>query len=79
MKHVFQLKARFAYIVFATLMLTGISQVAFSQGMGIASTPITADPSAMLEVRSSTLGMLVPRMNTTDRDAISSPATGLVI
>ncbi len=37
------------------------------------------DPSAMLDVKSSDKGMLVPRMTTAQRTAISSPATGLLV
>ena len=39
----------------------------------------TPDPSAALDITSTTGGLLVPRMTTTQRDAISSPATGLMI
>ncbi len=38
-----------------------------------------ADPSAMLDVKSSVKGMLVPRMTMAERDAISNPANGLLI
>ncbi|MCX6268853.1 MAG: hypothetical protein NTW16_16125 [Bacteroidetes bacterium] len=38
-----------------------------------------AHSSAMLDVTSSSMGFLPPRMSTSQRDAISSPATGLVI
>lgn len=38
-----------------------------------------ADASAILDVKSTSQGMLLPRMTTTQRDAISSPAAGLII
>jgi len=37
------------------------------------------DPSAMLDVKSTDLGMLIPRMTITQRDEISNPADGLLI
>lgn len=37
------------------------------------------DGSAMMDVKSSEMGFLPPRMNTTQREAISFPATGLMI
>ena len=39
----------------------------------------TPDPSAALDVTSTTQGMLVPRMTQTQRTAITSPATGLLV
>jgi hypothetical protein len=46
-----------------------------SVGIGTAS-PVA---SAILQVDSTTKGMLPPRMTTTQRDAITSPATGLIV
>ncbi len=37
------------------------------------------DASAMLDVKSTAKGMLVPRMTTVQRDAIATPATGLLV
>jgi len=64
-------------VVIITSLTT--TQTAISQnGVLIAPSTGSADPSAMLEVRS-TLGFLAPRMLSTDRTAISSPATGLLV
>ena len=35
--------------------------------------------SAILDIRSSTLGVLLPRMTTTQKNAIATPATGLIV
>ena len=37
------------------------------------------DNSAMLDVKSTTKGLLIPRMTISDRNAISNPATGLLV
>ncbi|HYK43640.1 MAG TPA: tail fiber domain-containing protein [Parafilimonas sp.] len=39
----------------------------------------TPDASSIVEMKSTTQGMLIPRMSKTQRDAIGSPATGLMI
>ena len=38
-----------------------------------------AEPSAMLDVKSTTKGFLVPRVTTVQRNAIANPATGLLV
>ena len=49
----------------------------YSQSVGIG-TPIP-DSSAIMDVKSTTKGLLIPRMNTLQRDAIVNPAVGLQI
>lgn len=39
----------------------------------------TPDPSATLDIVSTTKGMLLPRMTTTQKEAIASPASGLLV
>jgi len=51
----------------------------FSQSVAINTTGSTASASAMLDVSSTVKGMLIPRMSRTERNAIASPATGLLI
>jgi hypothetical protein len=60
-------------IFFLIFTCRSFSQVAINTD---ASTP---DNSAMLDVKSTTKGMLIPRMTAAQRDAIASPATGLLI
>ncbi|WP_375561491.1 hypothetical protein ACE193_02735 [Bernardetia sp. OM2101] len=55
------------------------SHVAFSQGVAINEDNSSANASAILDIKSTTKGMLAPRMSAAQKTAISSPATGLLI
>ncbi len=60
------------------LLIKGAQRTAIMGGnVGIATT--TPDPSAALDVSSTTKGLLPPRMNTAQRNAIVTPVAGLVI
>ena len=50
-----------------------------AQGVSVSATPAPPDASAILDVNSTAKGFLPPRMTTVQRDAITTPATGLVI
>jgi hypothetical protein len=54
--------------------------VILSQGnIGINDNGSVPDPSAMLDVNSTDKGILIPRMSTTERNDIVSPASGLMV
>ncbi|MEM9985895.1 MAG: hypothetical protein AAF804_12465, partial [Bacteroidota bacterium] len=64
------------------LGLAGLNLLALAvcaQSVGINATGTTPDPSAMLDVQATDKGMLLPRMNTAQRDAITNPGDGLMI
>lgn len=66
---------------FQTNATTQTARISGSNGNVILQTggTYTDEPSAKLQVNSTTQGMLVPRMTTTQRDAVSSPVEGLLI
>ncbi len=64
----------FLVIVF----LLGVSN-ANAQSVGVNNDGSSPDGSAMLDVNSTSKGMLIPRMTQTQRAAISSPAIGLMV
>jgi hypothetical protein len=51
----------------------------FSQGVSINTTGAASDNSAILDISSTSQGLLVPRLTTVQRDDISSPALSLLI
>src|SRR5215212_1276891 len=70
-----RLKLKVIFLIALGLITTSML---FAQ-VGISSSSITPDASSILELRSTTSGFLPPRMTTTQRDAITSPAIGLLI
>nr|MBP8249952.1 hypothetical protein [Chitinophagales bacterium] len=65
----------YTLVIFCLLM----SNLLFAQNIAINTTGTVADASAMLDVTSTTKGVLIPRMTTAQRTAIVSPATGLLV
>jgi hypothetical protein len=53
--------------------------ISFAQNVAINNDASAPDGSAMLDVKSSSKGLLIPRMNSSQRGLISNPATGLMI
>ncbi len=65
-------------LIFTILIALLIIQIGYTQ-VGINNDGSAPDPSSLLDVKSTTKGVLIPRMAATDRDNISSPAKGLVV
>ena len=63
-------------IILLLLIFIGVN--AFGQ-VGINSDATNPDPSAMLDIKSTDKGVLIPRMTSTERNAINGPANGLMV
>ncbi|GEM_PF-2088571 len=63
-------------ILFTVLCVTGS---VWAQNVGINATGATPDVSAILDVSANNRGLLIPRMTQAQRNAISTPATSLLI
>jgi hypothetical protein len=68
-----------AFIVTATIFSGGIGTTRFGNAIGAGFTAGGNDASAIVDIRSTTRGFLPPRMTTAQRDAIASPAAGLLV
>jgi hypothetical protein len=64
--------------ILAFILVVIFQQITFAQ-MGVNSTGAAPATSAMLDISSTTKGLLMPRMTTAQRTAIVSPATGLTV
>ncbi|MFN3306986.1 MAG: hypothetical protein ACK42Z_07360, partial [Candidatus Kapaibacteriota bacterium] len=64
--------------IFLLTLTLGILNL-YSQGQNVGIGTTTPDNSAILELYSTSRGFLVPRLTTTQRNAITAPATGLLI
>jgi uncharacterized protein (TIGR02145 family) len=67
------------FILLLTVHYSLLTVHSFSQGVGINNTGVSANSSAMLDISSTTQGILIPRMSDAQRNAIPSPAAGLLI
>jgi uncharacterized protein (TIGR02145 family) len=67
------MKTLFTSLILSLGIMSAAAQVSVS------SSGTSPDPSAMLDVMSSDKGLLPPRMTSAERDAIASPASGLLI
>jgi hypothetical protein len=69
-------KTKFSILVWLVIMFN-VNVIA--QNVGINSDGSTPDNSAMLDIKSTGKGLLIPRMTQAERNLIASPATGLMV
>lgn len=65
------------YFLIAILLF--LTTTAFTQGVAIGNAAATPDASAVLDLQSNSKGVLIPRMNSTQRTGIATPTTGLLV
>ncbi|MEO5681820.1 MAG: hypothetical protein ABIQ88_04220 [Chitinophagaceae bacterium] len=66
-------------LLLTKFLLAGALATLAQQGVGINTTGSQPHASAMLDINSTTKGLLISRMTAAQRSAISSPATGLQV
>ena len=72
------MKTKNYFINLFTVLLI-LPALTFAQGVAINTDNSEADPSAMLDIKSSEKGLLVPRMTQPEIQAIANPANGLLV
>jgi hypothetical protein len=70
-------KIKFLVLIISSMLLLNLQM--YSQNVGINADGSTPHSSAMLDIKSNTGGLLIPRMTTAQRNAITSPAQSLLI
>jgi hypothetical protein len=61
------------------LIAVTINMTAFAQSIAINTDGTNPDSSAILDIKSTAKGLLIPRLTKAQRDAITNPAYGLII
>ena len=64
-------------LIISSMLLINVQ--IYAQNVGISVDGSTPDNSAMLDIKSTIHGILIPRLSDAQRNAILSPATGLLI
>ena len=72
------MKDKVQILVLVLVQILTISTT-FSQGIAINEDGANPDNSAMLDIHSTSKGILIPKMTTNQRNMINMPATGLLV
>ena len=68
-----------SFCIALLLSILGLNNTFAQQNVGISETQITPDITSILEVYSTSKGILIPRLTTAQRNAIVAPANGLLV
>jgi uncharacterized protein (TIGR02145 family) len=74
-----KVKSKQCLVKLLVLLFLSLSLNLFSQGVSVSITGAAADPSAILDISSTSQGFLIPRLSTSQRNGIVLPATSLLI
>ncbi|MFN8244028.1 MAG: hypothetical protein U0X40_08255 [Ferruginibacter sp.] len=66
-------------VIILCLLLQILQPAAHAQSLAVNTDGSTANASALLDVKTTVKGVLIPRMSRAERNAIAAPATGLLI
>lgn len=66
------------FFLVSTVFLTN-NPLLYAQGVGVNEDGSAPDASAMLDIKSNSRGLLIPRMTLSERNLITSPASGLLV
>ena len=66
-------------VISITVMIGSTIIASAQQGVAITTDGTNADNSALLDIKSNSKGILIPRMTAAQKTAIASPASGLLI
>ncbi len=67
------------FLVTTALLAFSFTNKCLAQSVSVNSTGATPDSTAILDVNSTTKGLLIPRMTNNQKNTIASPATGLLV
>ena len=67
------------YRLYFFIFSISFSQLILAQSFAVNTDGSTANSSALLDIKSSTKGLLIPRLTKTEKNGIAAPATGLLI
>ncbi|MBP6430362.1 MAG: hypothetical protein KA319_01170 [Ferruginibacter sp.] len=65
--------------VIVTFIIFFIATIGFAQSVAVNSTGVVANPSSILDASATNKGVLIPRLSKAQKNAIASPAVGLLV